>query len=139
MKGFPSRLRKAFEELGPAFVKLGQLLAVREDLLPIAFIEEFQKAHEKSLRYFPNHRAYLGLAMMHQKKRRFAESIQVLGRGLERFPESEQLNLCQGINYLNTGNYEKALSFLLPFEPSPEVRFYISECYRLLGKNEKAE
>jgi ubiquinone biosynthesis protein len=35
------RLRLAFEELGPTFVKLGQLLSTRPNLLPDAFIEEF--------------------------------------------------------------------------------------------------
>ncbi len=45
IKGAPARLRSTFEELGPAFVKLGQMLAVREDLLPKAFIEELAKLH----------------------------------------------------------------------------------------------
>lgn len=35
------RLRLALEELGPTFVKFGQLLSTRSDLLPEAFIEEF--------------------------------------------------------------------------------------------------
>ena len=35
------RLRLAFEELGPTFVKLGQLLSTRSDLLPESYIEEF--------------------------------------------------------------------------------------------------
>lgn len=35
--------RKALEELGPSFVKLGQLLSVREDLLPSNFIKELRK------------------------------------------------------------------------------------------------
>jgi ubiquinone biosynthesis protein len=43
--GVPARLRKAFEELGPAFVKLGQVLATREDLLPKEFILELKKLH----------------------------------------------------------------------------------------------
>lgn len=38
-----NRLRKAFEELGPTFVKLGQLLSTREDMLNNAFIEEMRK------------------------------------------------------------------------------------------------
>ena len=36
------RLRKSFEELGPGFVKIGQLLASREDLFPPEFIEEMR-------------------------------------------------------------------------------------------------
>jgi ubiquinone biosynthesis protein len=45
LAGIPARLRKSFEELGPAFVKLGQVLAVREDLLPQEFTEELRKLH----------------------------------------------------------------------------------------------
>src|SRR4051812_25400571 len=40
------RLRLAFEELGPTFVKLGQLLSTRSDLLPEQFIEEFTKLQD---------------------------------------------------------------------------------------------
>ncbi len=40
-KTLPQRVRLAFEELGPTFVKLGQLLSTRSDLLPESFIEEF--------------------------------------------------------------------------------------------------
>lgn len=43
--GVPSRLRKSLEELGPAFVKLGQILAVREDLIPVEFTQELRKLH----------------------------------------------------------------------------------------------
>ena len=46
-KGLPARLRRSFEELGPAFVKLGQVLATREDLLPREYIEELRKLHMK--------------------------------------------------------------------------------------------
>ncbi|HIE38073.1 MAG TPA: AarF/ABC1/UbiB kinase family protein [Anaerolineales bacterium] len=38
--GAPRRLRMALEELGPTFVKLGQVLSTRPDLLPPAFITE---------------------------------------------------------------------------------------------------
>lgn len=44
-QGTPARLRSALEELGPAFVKLGQVLATREDLLPKAHIDELRKLH----------------------------------------------------------------------------------------------
>lgn len=42
----PQRLRMAFEELGPTFIKFGQLLSTRSDLLPDAFIEEFVKLQD---------------------------------------------------------------------------------------------
>jgi len=41
------RLRLAFEELGPTFVKLGQMLSVRPDLVPERFINEFQKLQDE--------------------------------------------------------------------------------------------
>lgn len=41
------RMRMAFEELGPTFVKLGQVLATRPDLVPEEFVEEFKKLHDQ--------------------------------------------------------------------------------------------
>ena len=38
-----ARLRRALEELGPTFIKLGQILSTRPDILPPDWIEEFQK------------------------------------------------------------------------------------------------
>lgn len=43
----PERLRMSFEQLGPTFIKLGQLLATRPDLIPEEFVSEFQKLNDK--------------------------------------------------------------------------------------------
>lgn len=43
------RLRKSFEELGPSFVKLGQLLSTREDLFEPSFINELKKLQDRAL------------------------------------------------------------------------------------------
>jgi ubiquinone biosynthesis protein len=40
------RLRLALEELGPTFVKLGQLLSTRPDVIPHAFVHEFEKLQD---------------------------------------------------------------------------------------------
>ena len=40
-------LREALVELGPTFVKLGQLLSTRPDILPPVFIEELEKLQDK--------------------------------------------------------------------------------------------
>jgi ubiquinone biosynthesis protein len=48
-KSVPERLRLAFEELGPTFVKLGQVLSMRPDLLPEQYIEEFTKLQDNVL------------------------------------------------------------------------------------------
>lgn len=37
----------SFEQLGPTWVKLGQLLASRPDLIPASFAEEFKKLHDQ--------------------------------------------------------------------------------------------
>ncbi|HLC63045.1 MAG TPA: AarF/ABC1/UbiB kinase family protein [Candidatus Nanoarchaeia archaeon] len=42
----PGKLRKAFEELGGGFVKLGQLLSLRPDLIPKEYCEEFSKLQD---------------------------------------------------------------------------------------------
>jgi len=42
----PERIRRALEELGPTFVKLGQVLATRVDLFPPEYIAEFEKLQD---------------------------------------------------------------------------------------------
>lgn len=44
----PERLRIAFEHLGPTFIKFGQILATRHDLLPAAFIQSFEKLQDQA-------------------------------------------------------------------------------------------
>ena len=39
----PVRIRKMMEELGPTFIKLGQILSTRPDLIPLEFCQEFEK------------------------------------------------------------------------------------------------
>ena len=43
----PIRIRLALEELGPTFVKLGQILSTRPDLIPQNYITELQKLQDK--------------------------------------------------------------------------------------------
>jgi len=43
----PQRLRLAMEELGPTFVKLGQVLSTRPDLVPHAYAVEFRKLQDR--------------------------------------------------------------------------------------------
>jgi len=45
--GNPQRLRYALEELGPTFVKLGQLLSIRPDLLNPDYIKELEKLQDE--------------------------------------------------------------------------------------------
>lgn len=41
------RVRMAFEELGPTYIKLGQVLSTRPDLVPVEFIEELAKLQDE--------------------------------------------------------------------------------------------
>lgn len=43
----PAHFRQALEELGPAFVKLGQVLSTRPDLLPPSYIVELSRLQDK--------------------------------------------------------------------------------------------
>ena len=42
----PVRARKVLEELGPTFIKLGQILSTRPDLIPLNFCKEFEKLQD---------------------------------------------------------------------------------------------
>ncbi len=42
----PVRIRRALEDLGPSFIKLGQLMSTRADVFPPDYIEEFSKLQD---------------------------------------------------------------------------------------------
>lgn len=44
----PAKLRAVLEELGPSFIKIGQLLATRPDLVPQPYVDEFKKLYDKT-------------------------------------------------------------------------------------------
>lgn len=44
---FAARARLAFEELGPTFIKFGQILSTRPDILPEEFVREFLKLQDE--------------------------------------------------------------------------------------------
>lgn len=44
----PVRARKMLEELGPTYIKLGQLLSIRRDLVPLEYATEFAKLQDEA-------------------------------------------------------------------------------------------
>jgi len=44
--GRPQRIRQAIEELGPTFIKLGQILSTRPDLVPVDIMEELSSLQD---------------------------------------------------------------------------------------------
>jgi anaerobic magnesium-protoporphyrin IX monomethyl ester cyclase len=92
-----------------------------------------ERLYRKALEYFPDHRAFLGLGISQQKNRKYEESIKTLLRGVEYFPESEDLNICLGISYMNSGDYGAALSCFSKFPNSRQAGGLAAECRRGLG------
>jgi radical SAM superfamily enzyme YgiQ (UPF0313 family) len=103
-----------------------KIQAVREKL------ETAEKLFRKALSYHPDHRAYLGLGMIAQRRGEFKDSVKILEEGLRHWPESEDLTLCLGINYMNLGDFRTALDRFSRFPQSKAARAYTDECRRAL-------
>lgn len=95
-----------------------------------------ERLYERSLDYNPDHRAYLGLGIIKQKNGAYEKSAGILSEGIKYFPQSEQLNICLGISYMNLKKYNKALRYFLKFQLSKQTLSYIANCYKALGDHE---
>lgn len=107
------------------------------DYASIEFIPEKDKVaqylYEKSLSYHPNQRAYLGIGIIKQKQGLFEDSVKILTKGIQLFPESEHLSICLGISYMNLGRVKEALNFFDRFPDSHEAMRYKAACHKTLG------
>jgi ubiquinone biosynthesis protein len=66
-KSRPERVRMALEELGPTFIKLGQMLSTRYDLLPLEYLSELRKLQDE-VQPFPSEQAVDILELELEKK-----------------------------------------------------------------------
>lgn len=87
-----------------------------------------QLLFERALGYHPDHRAFLGLAMLFQKLRQFDSAIATATAGLRHFKSSRDLNICMAVSLMNLGRFQDALGFLEPFKDNPEVKVYVDAC-----------
>jgi len=154
---FGEKLRTAYYKMLPEFVDSISLIDKKElypmhsdflsrlamtfdhgDYAGIESIKEKEKIaaklYKRSLQYYPNQRAFLGLGIAKQKSSNYKQSVKILAKGIKYFPNSQQLSLCIGISHMNLGEYKKALSYLLPFQESKEVLPYIENCHRVMDK-----
>jgi radical SAM superfamily enzyme YgiQ (UPF0313 family) len=99
--------------------------------------EVARRLYEKSLSYFPNQRAFLGLGIIQQKQKQYEESVRTLFEGVSQYPDDESLAVCLGISYMNLGRFKEAREVFQKFSDSPNVLPYISACYRALVDSEK--
>lgn len=97
------------------------------------------KLYEKSLEYYPNHRAFLGLGIIKQKDRKYGESIAILSKAVSYFPDSEMLHMCLGISYMNKAKYDEAITLFSKFPNSAQAVENIANCYKALGDNKNQE
>ncbi|SLM27652.1 putative Fe-S oxidoreductase family protein [Desulfamplus magnetovallimortis] len=89
--------------------------------------------YEKALGYAPDTRAFLGLAMLMQKRRDFPGAVSLLKDGLGYFHDDRKLNICMAISLMNMGHFREALSYLEPFAGFEEVIPYINACLERLS------
>ena len=97
-------------------------------------VETAENLFRKALRYSPDHRAYLGLGMIKQRKGEFGESVRILEEGLSHWPDSEDLNLCLGISTMNLGDFRAALDHFSRFPQSKRAVQYKEECIKALRR-----
>ncbi len=93
-----------------------------------------KQLYDRALSYAPDARAFLGLAMLLQKQRRFDQAISILEKGLGHWPENKDLSVCMGVSLMNTGRFSTALNFFEKFRDLPEMRQYIQICHQNIAR-----
>lgn len=88
---------------------------------------------EKSLAWYPNERAYLGLSIIRQKQGRYQQAYQDLSQGLKHFPGSENLAACQCISCMNLGLFQEALEHTDRFPDSHQMQQFRQACGQALA------
>jgi len=78
--------------------------------------------YRRALGYHPDRRAFLGLGMLLQRNRRYAESAAPLREGVDRHPDDAELAVCFAVTLLNLGRAAEARRLLRRFPEHPGAR-----------------
>ena len=107
------------------------------DYAKIESVKAKEKTAERlfklSLQYASNHRAYLGLGIIKQRKGEYEQSIRILSEGVKYFPESEDLNVSLGISYMNLQDFQAALGCFARFPGSKTASTWMTRCREAMG------
>ncbi len=155
---FGKRLRKAFYKKLPRFADSLSLVDKKE-LYPLhadflsrlgmtfgfgdyASIKDIpspqstaERLFKRALGFCPDHRAYLGLSMLLQRKGLHEDVLKLLDKALRHFPSSRELQMCRGVSLMNTGRHEEALDIFLKNTPDRQALQYAGYCAQALGKH----
>ncbi|MFO7785759.1 MAG: cobalamin-dependent protein [Thermodesulfobacteriota bacterium] len=85
----------------------------------------------RALAYFPDHRAFLGLAVLHQRRGNHQEAARLLAEGMEHYGDSEALTVCLGISLMSLGRFDEALALFERLPNSREAGLYAKKCREL--------
>ncbi len=91
----------------------------------------------RALKFAPNQRAYLGLAILMQKRGDHGQAIRLLEKATTDFPQDEQLHTCLAVSHMNLGEFDKAAQLLEKFPESPTALRYLARCYGAIGQKDK--
>ena len=93
---------------------------------------------QRALKYQPEARAFLGLAILDQKRGRPTPAIETATRGLAHFPHHQDLTLCLGVSHLAAGDPSAALACFEKFPRAPAATNYRVACHEALGEIDQA-
>jgi anaerobic magnesium-protoporphyrin IX monomethyl ester cyclase len=82
----------------------------------------------RALSYSPHPRAFMGMALLLQKQKKFSQATSRLAQGLDHFPGNKDLSVCMGVCLMNQAQFKEALPFFTPFKEEPGMDHYINIC-----------
>lgn len=102
-------------------------------------LELAEKLYHRALGLAPDQRAYWGLGLLAQQRGDHDKAADWARQGLTHHPESLELTLVLAGSWMQSGQFEKALRLLLPFQERADALPYLVACCRALGRQKMRE